>query len=65
MASYNTGSSTVYFMKKWMDQLQSFVAPHERVKGLFKQHTQEEPKGRSRGSNKKIPVRTSATIDPA
>jgi len=39
MAPYNTGSSTTYLMKKWRDQLQSFKAPRERVKGLFKQDT--------------------------
>jgi hypothetical protein len=58
MAPYNTGSSTTYLMKKQTGQLQSFMAPRERVKGLFKQQTQEELKCRSRSSNKKLPVRT-------
>jgi len=58
MAPYNNGSSTTYLMKKWTDQLQSFMAPRERVKGLFKQQTQKELKCRSRSSNKKLPVRT-------
>jgi hypothetical protein len=58
MAPYNNGSSTTYLMKKWTDQLQSYTAPRERVKGLFKQQTQEELERRSRSSNKKLPVRT-------
>jgi hypothetical protein len=57
MAPYNNGSSTTYLMKKWIDQLQSFMAPPEKVKGLFKQQTQEQLKC-SRSSNKKLPVRT-------
>jgi len=62
IAPQNTGSSTTYLMKKWTDQLQSFTAPRERVKGLFKQQTQEELKCRSRSSNKKLPVKNSPTI---
>jgi hypothetical protein len=58
MAPYNTGSSTTYLMKKQTDQLQSFKAPLERVKDLFKQQTQQELKCRNSSSNKKLPVRT-------
>jgi len=34
MASYNTGSSTVYDINKWKDQLQSLVSSVESVKDL-------------------------------
>ena len=36
MASCNIGSSTVYHIKKWKDQLHSFMASSESVKDVFK-----------------------------
>jgi hypothetical protein len=42
--SYNVVSSTVYDIKKWKDQLWSFMASNESVKGFFRQQTLKEPK---------------------
>jgi hypothetical protein len=39
-ASHNTGSSTIYDIKKWKEPLQSLVAPPESVKDFFKQGTE-------------------------
>jgi hypothetical protein len=36
MAAHNTGSSTTYTIQKWKDQLRSFTASSESVKGLLK-----------------------------
>ena len=39
-ASHNTGSSTIYDIKKWKEPLQSLVAPTQSVKDFFKQGTE-------------------------
>ena len=44
MASYNTGSSTVYDIKKQKDQLWSFMTLSENVNDIFKWLTLKEPK---------------------
>jgi len=44
MASYNTGSSTVYDIKKQKDQLRSFMTLSENVNDIFKWLTLKEPK---------------------
>jgi Tc5 transposase DNA-binding domain. len=43
MAAYNIGSSTISDMKKQKDQLQSFMASSESVKGLWKWQTSQQP----------------------
>jgi len=44
LASYITGSSTVYDIKKQKDQLWSFMASNENVNDLFKWQILKEPK---------------------
>jgi hypothetical protein len=44
MTSYNIGVSTTYDREKQNDQLWSFVASSESVKGGFKPQTLKEPK---------------------
>lgn len=35
MASYNTGLSTIYDIKKWKDELQLFIASRQKCGGPF------------------------------
>lgn len=44
MATYSSGSSTVYHIKKRKDQLWSFMVSSEIVKDLINQQTLKEPK---------------------
>jgi len=44
MASNDTGSLTIYDIKKEIDHLRSFMKSHESMKGLPKQQTLNEPK---------------------
>jgi hypothetical protein len=44
MAAYNIGSSTIYDIRKQKDQLRSFLASSENVKGLLKRQTLKQPK---------------------
>jgi len=44
MASYNTGSSTIYNIKIWKDKLQSSMASSKSVNDLLKQQTMKKPK---------------------
>lgn len=44
MEEYNIGSSTIYDIKKRKDQLCSFVASSETMRGLMKRQTLKQPK---------------------
>lgn len=44
MALYNTGSLTIYAIKKQKDQLRSFMSSSKSVKSLFKQQPLKQPK---------------------
>ncbi|XP_066439178.1 large ribosomal subunit protein uL23m isoform X1 [Eleutherodactylus coqui] len=44
MEQFNIGSSTIYDIKKRKDQLCSFVASSETMRGLMKRHTLKQPK---------------------
>jgi hypothetical protein len=44
MASYNSGSSTIYNIKKWKEKLQSLIASSKSVNDLLKQQTMKKPK---------------------
>jgi hypothetical protein len=44
IASYSMRSWTISHIKKWKDDLWSFVKSRETVKGLFKWQTLREPK---------------------